>query len=661
MRSGTTTALLLLAVPLAACVTGEDSPDPVHIAGLTDHCEYVGGVHCLLPWPTDRWLAADSSRETGFHLAYDPVAMPVSSRDTAFPLDPAPYARFDGYSGAAQILTTFGSVAVDLDGLAGYENYGRSLEAESPTVLLDLDTGARIAHFVEVDARAHERDEDTGEPVLLYLRPAQRLDANHRYGVALRDIVLDDGTVPTASPAFAALRDGVVTDHEGLEARRPSYEQLFVALADAGVPRGDLQQAFWFQTASDTSTQSALLAMRDDAMQRVPVGGGECTVDAVVPTPSEGLQFRIDGHFRSPRYVDRENPPARVVRDAAGAPVFQDWMDVQFSLVAPSTAFEPGAEPARLFAYGHGLMGAGSGGDGEINAGFVDRMVRRFHRVAIATDWQGMASDDILAVGNALSDMNGFDAVPERMMQGMINQIVMIRSMLGACRNLPELQHEGHSIVDDSAADFIGISQGGINGGTLLSLSPDVERAALLVGAMNYAIMIPRSTNWPSYEAIFASWYDLRVDREIMLSVIGSLWEQAEPAGWLHRTLRDPLPGSGVKKVLYQVARYDDQVPNMASNIAVRTLGIPVLTPSPVLPWGVDAIAGPAESALVYYDVGAPPVSETNVPATPANDAHGQQRGLDAAQLQIDAFLRPGGQVTNFCDGDCGPDEPDAP
>lgn len=653
-------ALPLLFV-LSACPVDDLAPDPIHLGGLADGCEFLGSVHCLLPWPTDRWLAPDASRETGFHLAYESAAVPPSDRSEAFPFDPTPYTRFDGYSGASQILTSFGTAAVDMAGLPGFEDYERSLAADSPTVLLDLETGERVPHFVEVDARAHEEPDDAGLPTLLYLRPAYRLESAHRYAVAYRDLVLVDGTVPVATAGFAALRDGVVTDHGGVEARRASYDAMFAALETAGVPRAELQQAFWFKTASNTSTQGTLLSMRDDALTRVPVGGGDCSVEELVPNPGEGLAFRLDGTFKSPRYVDGERAPARVVRDGAGAPQFQDWQDIEFSLVAPQSAFEEGADPARLFAYGHGLMGSGAGGDGEINAGFVDRMVRRFHRVAIATDWQGMAQEDILAVGNALSDMNGFDAVPERMMQGMINQIVMIRSFLGACRELPELQHEGHSIVGGEAADFIGISQGGINGGTLISLSPDVERAALLVGAMNYAVMIPRSTNWPSYEAIFGSWYARRIDREILLALIGSLWEQAEPAGWLHRTLRDPVPGAEGHRVLYQVARYDDQVPNMASNIAVRTLGLPILTPSPVEPWGVETTAGPAESALVYYDVGAPPVSTSNIPADPPNDAHGQQRGIDAAQRQIDAFLREDGMIQNFCDGDCGPDETSAP
>jgi hypothetical protein len=35
----------------------------------------------------------------------------------------------------------------------------RSLQADSPTVLIDADTGERILHFIENDARAADRPE----------------------------------------------------------------------------------------------------------------------------------------------------------------------------------------------------------------------------------------------------------------------------------------------------------------------------------------------------------------------------------------------------------------------------------------------------------------------------------------------------------------------
>jgi hypothetical protein len=647
--------LAILLLPILGCEI-QPEPDPIHLA-VDSRCEFLGNQHCMLPFPSDRWLAPDSSRTTGYRLSYEEAAIPLNKDGDPFRVEP--YARFDGFSNVTPILTTWGA-AVDLGNLAVINEWDESLAASSPTVLLDLETGERIPHFAEIDARANEGaiPGQAEAPVLLYLRPAFRLQDGHRYGVAFRDISLVDGTTPEPTAAFLALRDATITDSAELEARRPGYEQLFTALDTAGVERASLQQAFWFVTASGDAVRGTLLAMRDDAMEQVPVGGGTCAVTEVVANPDTEIAFRIDGTFQSPLYLDDDRPPARVVRDPSGVPVFQGWVDIPFSVTVPHAVLAPGAEPGRLFGYGHGLMGQGSGDDGEINARFVRAMQDRFHRVAASTEWQGMCGQDLVTVGTALSSMGEFDAIPERMMQGMVNQIVMMRSLMGACRDLPELQHEGHSVIAPGAADFIGISQGSINGLTFLTLSPDVERAALLVGGINYATMIPRSSNWPDYERIMDSFYDQRIDRELLLTIVEGLWEQSEPAGWAAHAITDPVPGTPEgKKLLYQVGKEDAQVPNISSDAAARTVGLPVLSTSAVHPWGLSVAEPGAVSAMVYYDLGAPPQPPTNAPGM-ENHVHGDQRGLDAAQRQIDAFLRDGGTIQNFCDGDCGPDEP---
>ena len=647
---------LLLIAPFFACDPTDPAIDPIPLS-IDTRCEYLGDVHCMLPFPSDRWLAQDSGRATGYHLAYEEGAIPANKNGDAFPVEP--YARLDGFSNVTPVLTSFGA-EVDLSNFAAFNEWEESLSPMSPSVLLDLETGERVAHFAEIDVRANEGVDPalTLAPVLLYLRPAARLTEGHRYGVAFRDVHLIDGTEPVATPAFAALRDATVTDAVPLEGRRPGYESLFTALEAAGVARDSLIQAFWFVTASGDSVRSTLLAMRDDAMVQVPVGGGSCTVTEVVPDPQSEIAFRIDGTFQSPLYMDDERPPARAVRDAEGLPLFQGFVDIPFSVAIPHVVLAPGAEPGRLFGYGHGLMGQGSRDDGEINAGFVRDMQDRFHRVAASTEWQGMCAQDLVTVGTALSSMGDFDAVPERMMQGMINQIVMIRSLLGACRELPELMHEGHSVIGEGTADFIGISQGSINGLTFMALSPDVERAALLVGGINYSTMIPRSSNWPDYERIMDSFYDQRIDRELLMTVVEGLWEQSEPAGWVTHVIADPVPGTPTKKLLYQVARDDSQVPNIASDAAARTMGLPVLSTSIIHPWGLSVVEPGAENAMVYYDLGVPVQANTNAPPEFDNDAHGQQRGIDSAQRQIDAFLRDDGTIQNFCDGDCGADEP---
>jgi hypothetical protein len=50
---------------------------------------------------------------------------------------------------------------------------------------------------------------------------------------------------------------------------------------------------------------------------------------------------------------------------------------------------------------------------------------------------------------------------------------------------------------------------------------------------------------------------------------------------------------------------------------------------------------------------GIPPL--TNTPPAFDNGAHGAASFSEAAFRQIDAFMRPGGQVVQFCEGPCDP------
>ena len=63
-------------------------------------------------------------------------------------------------------------------------------------------------------------------------------------------------------------------------------------------------------------------------------------------------------------------------------------------------------------------------------------------------------------------------------------------------------------------------------------------------------------------------------------------------------------------------------------------------------------------SAVVEFDFGLPePLPGTYAePPAETNEVHEGLRRLDAAQEQIDQFLRPDGIIENFCDGACDPE-----
>lgn len=652
MRRTAALAVLSQVALLSAC---PPEPDPIHVL-VEPACEWTNPRHCTLPWPSSRWLEA-ADTETGWRLRYEAEAIPLNIDWD--PFDVEPYSIRDGFSPASTILTSL-SADVDVAATSGLATIGHddlSLLAASPTVLLDLDTGQRVAHWVEVDARAHE--DDAGQTVkdaeLLYIRPSARLAENHGYGVAIRGISLVGGSEAEAYPVFAALRDGTITDSDEVEAARASYEEMFSAFDAAGIDRASLVQAWHFHTASGRNTWGDLLAMRDDAMERVPVGGGECTVEEVQDDVSDQTFRRLDGTFRVPLYMESDQPGARVVRGADGLPEFQGWADAPFTLLVPRSLAEEGAEPGRLLAFGHGLMGSA---DGEGGGGYLRGLGNEYGLVTVATDWWGMSADDVPTVARALMDVSGFPAVGERLMQGVVNHLVMTRSFKGACRTLPELVVDGEPLIDEGEPYYLGISQGGIMGGTLMALSQDITRGALLVGAVNYPLMIGRSINFAApggYEAVFVPWYPERIDREILMAIVISMWDHAEPNPFVPHLLSDPLPGTQAKQILFQVGYGDAQVPNVASDFSARTMGLPILDPPLTEPWGFDVAEGPLPSAYVYFDLGVGDPPQANVPPED-NVAHEGQRQLHAAKEQLDAFWQPEGAVVSFCDGVCDPE-----
>jgi hypothetical protein len=654
-----------LALSLLGCPSEPGSDpvvDPIDVE-VQDHAEGTNPLHRMLPWPSDVWLTEDATTVTGWRLEYDDVAVPRNLNGEFF--DATPYRMLDGFSCGSQPMTTFGD-ALDESNLALEYEYDESLASGSPSVLINLDTGELVAHYVQNDKRVEELD--PGSPTMVHMHPAASLTPNTTYGVAYRNSIrFEDGSAVPVWEPFAALRDGTPTTSSVLEARRPRYERLFTALEAVGIDREELVIGWTFHTASDEAVTRDLLTMRDDAMERVPVGGGQCTVDSVEvweqscvgrdePCQEDAEQrARIKGTFRSPLYMERSVPPTQALRDdPMGPPVFNDWHDVDFTMIVPHVAYE-GDPSARFVAYGHGLMGS----KGEVQGSYPQQMASRHNMIFAAADMHGMSEWDIVSVGQSLADMSKFNFVTERLMQGHINMLVLARSMVGGCRTMPELSAYGLPEtlpLGDDPPYYHGISQGSIFGGVHAAISLDITHAAIMVGGTNYSVMIPRSSNFPDYELIFLPWYRARLDQQVMLSMIMSVWDKSEPSGWVHRVTRDPFPGTPVKRILHTAAVNDSQVPNVSSEVMARTMGLPLLTPSSRAVWGLDTVTADdaPESAFVYYDFGRPLGVTGNVPPPDDNNVHGDLRYLVASQRQIDAFFHPDGVVQDFCSQDDG-------
>jgi hypothetical protein len=688
MRSERLLLLLLLLVLASACGDSSGGEGPAPDSGTPDsgtpdgglvyrdECENINPMDCLLPWPSSRYLVDDATTATGKRIAIPVEAMPTNKRGVQ--VDPSQFARFDGFSPATSMMTSFAG-EIDASALPDEAHIEASLGEGSPTVVLDATTGERVAHFAELDSWPVAAKDELRRP--LYIRPAARLEEGRRYIVAVRGLEHTDGTPVEPSDYFRALRDG--TPLEGatdLEARREHFESIFSALEAAGVAREGLVEAWDFETASGPSIYGELLAMRDAALLAVEADdeAPRCTVTSVVEDPETNVAKRIEGTVRVPLFLNGTDPEdteaCRVHRDAEGHPVQNGWADVPFTLNVPTSleaSLAEGGAPGRLIDYGHGLLGSRNEG----NSGWFRDTLEANQMIGVAIDWWGMSTPDLGRVATALGEFSLFPTVTERLGQSLINHVVLHRSFRGGCAELAELQFPGGdgavSAIDPAQIYYYGNSQGGIMGLALAGLAVDVDRFVIGVGGMTYSVMITRSANWQTYGTAMKVGYGDPLVRALLMVMAQSQWDIGEASTFVPHILEEPLPcdaaicPSGltpVKRLLFQIAKDDPQVATVTAELAARTMGLPYVTPAAFTPWGLDTVEAAmgevlGESALAIFAIPGTPVLPlgTRDPGKEENPAHEGVRRSPAAIEQIDLFLRPDGHVVQTCDGVCDP------
>ena len=616
----------------------DDEEEPIAIEG-DEACDPLAEGACMLPWPSDRYLKRKASNRTGYQLAYEQDA--AWANVYGFEVEMRPFNRNDGFSPSSQLLTVFDEPA-DLSDAAFWDSIERSEADDHPTVLLDLTTGDRLPHWVENDARATDPDE-----TVLFVRPLTRLEPNRRYAVAIRGLNGLSGDPLTASPAFAALRDGVETSHTKLESRRASYNTVFDALEEAGVERSSLQQAWWFKTASEPSMHEAFTAMRADSMEWLDDAGIGCTYNEVTESIMGGRL--IDATVTVPWYMDDDAAPAKLVRDAKGLPVYQGTEEVRFKAYVPQSLID-NPESGTFVLWGHGLFG--SGPPMMDNEGLQD-IAEVEGLVMAATDWHGMSSKDLVFLAGALNDASNFYMLGENLQQGMIIKNALTRSILGVCGDdEPFLRADGGRAANPNDAKFIGVSQGSVLGGTFLAQSPDIERGALIVGGATFSFMIERSIHFITYDAILMPAYDSRLVTAQLMAMSQHVWDNAESSAFLQYA-RDGFDDAGPKRFLYLVAQDDAQVPNLASDVAVRITGMPVLADSSYYPYGAEIIDGPTtDSAFISFDMGDRDTPRGNQSPQVDDGGHDSAAVTEQGIEMIMHFL-DSGEIASTCGGPC--------
>jgi hypothetical protein len=620
-------------------------------------CDPLVELACALPWPSNLYLEPDPDRVTGFTIDFGDTTLPASRRNVH--VSPIEYRRMDGYGVSVQIMAHF--PGIQLDGLASEFDLDPSMEADSPSLLLEESPDGLVAvpHWLELD---QQTDDDSRR--ILFMRPGVILKENTRYIVAFRNLRDQSGQPIPRSAAFEALLQRTTRDSPDLAFRQPIFDAIFTDLASFGVDTGELNLAWDFHTASSEALHGPMLHIRDDAFSIVGEDGPELVVTNVTAFTRDenpNMAFQLQGTIEVPHYVSDDtlngNAAGWVLNIGEdGLPEARGTRQATWWAVVPHSAVNSDI-PHGLVLYGHGLLGEGD----QVFSGFNQRMANNSNLIFFGANMTGMAGEDYASIVTFVSEMSNFHWLSDRLHQGLVEHLLLARAFRERFATLDFAVDAGVTINPDELF-YSGISQGGIFGATVMALTTDITHGHLGVPGNNYSFLLHRSVDFDPFFNLLRVNYPDPVEQSVLLGAIQLLWDATDPVSYLRHITAEPFAGNDPHYVLLVPAKGDFQVAVTANEIAARSnIGIQLMenydderTPSLITQQSYPYQG----SGVVLYDFGNPwPTPDINLPHT---DDIGDPHGLPRNQLwhdeQLVHFLR-NGEVIDTCGGDgCRPD-----
>jgi hypothetical protein len=651
MRRRGAWTLPLVVVALAACSEpdgGEQLP-PKDLPPLevTQGCNPLASENdCLLPFPSDYFLAEDATLPSGHRVRLSEAAKLKAKDGTAFDftdLHPA-----DGWSHGTQILALFPG-GVDVSNLPSIQ--GPTAATSGATVLLDAERGEGVLHFAELDPRASN---DARRALLL--RPLVRLRDQTRYIVALRGLKAKDGGPVPVPEGFRRIRDGQTGGDPLLAPLAQRYEErIFPALAAAGIPRAELQLAWDFTTESEENVTRDMLDVRRLTMEALEATPPVVTVMDVKDNVDANIARRILGTLRVPLFMENAQPGALLARDEQGRVRRNGDTEVAFTLQIPRSVWGQSVAPVRFLQYGHGFFGSRSEAD---STSFMRPFLEATKMVVLTVDWWGMSAADAPGVLGAIATTPGQTLrFTDRVHQAMANQIAVTYAARTTLRDVAALKDNGVLVYDPAQTYFYGISQGHILGGTYLALSPHVERGVLSVGGADFSFMMFRARPFSQFLSTIAQTVPDALDQQKFAALTQTGFDRIDPLTYAPHVLANTYAGGPAsRRVLVQYGLGDVQVPNVATELHSRAMGLvqqlPATKQVPWLPPQEGEVDG---SALVQFDFKLPEPLPGTVADLPPQDngVHEAVRRDTESREQVNRFLMPGGKVEALCGGVC--------
>ncbi len=662
---------------LAKNTTVYDATLPV---GASQDCQPLVGTECLSVVPSFFWTKVAADSPTDARLDLPLAAMPKSLAGVA--IDPAEWNRRDGFSNAMPTVILL-PTPPDASKLADEAHSERSLQADSPTWMLDLTTGQRLRHIAELDLNSKDPKRQA-----LILRPWTVPPPGHRVGVALTKFLVDQAGQPYARTAtMQALFAGASTGYERIDAQRSDWEATKIAFGKAGLKQEDIWAVWHYQTASKVWTTGVLEQLRAVTMALTSPKPLGITVDSAEIDPKYAdrlpklspvlssvqvtiaplhpdIAVRLRGTFQVPLFLTGTGPESRLNWSGKSAEVLQNglaWR--QFTMVIPPSALTNESAP-RLGLYGHGfLRGAWvEMGHGVGSAEFVTHFAAAAGLVLAGTDWWGLSQSDLGTALGVVQDFNKIPQLTEKLVQAAIGPIALSRALQGALVSDVRLQVKTASgavrPLFDAKADLVyyGNSLGGIMGTTMVAVHPDIRRATMNVAAGVWSTLMNRSSNFNTFLELMAQSLPDPFAQQVVLALLQSQWDLSDPVQFARHVVAEPFDGTvSGRQALWPVSWGDSQVPNLASGMLARASGAPLLAP-PVASWlevntAQDQPFIGAQS-VVQWDSRRGNHPAGNALPWPDNGAHYATRWMPEFQQMVYRFLLGDGKVDQrYCLG----------
>ena len=681
------------------------------VTATAPQCDAMDPSECLYPFPNDYFTRTDSSTSTGRRLNLDPLAMPITATNLFAPT-PKPFGvtelnRFDGFSPGSMLITKIPGLesrtALIQSKMPTVDNIGRYSQSDAGVVVIDAATGQRWPVWAEpgdgyTDATQDGVDTTPTNDMNLVIHPAKNFLDGHRYIVALRNLKTATGKAIPAGYGFKVFRDKIKTKNSAIEGRKSHMEALFTKLTTAGISRSSVNLAWDFTVASTRSLSERALKVRNDAFSQL----GDTTmgdnviqgnspvwhITSISNTPSDPDTIRqVDGTIEVPCYLDSAGCVTggkfKLGSDGLPTQTSGNKQLARFRCDIPKSAVD-GDGPIYMTLYGHGLFGS----IGELNSRNVRQFGNENRMLVCGSDWSGMASEDELTAAGILSDLTNFPKLADRLQQGYLNFMFLGRALAHPSGLTTDSAFSVSSGGNSSSYNtgyiaYYGNSQGGIAGGGLTALSPDVTRSVLYVGAMNYSLLLTRSVDFDEFKAFFYPNYTKLRERPLLFGLMQIMWDRGEPNGYANHITSNPLPNTPVKHVTMEMSFGDHQVSNIANLVEARTLNLKVRQPwlnagrdtnGGVSPWGLTTLGALPldDNAIIAWDIGPYRTPESSsckdhssdtwcgTPSPPADNSPNRV-GTDPHDFNIETmatlrhqiaeFIKPNGHLIDVCGG----------